>query len=175
MHDTIEFGGRERPIAFTSGSVARLQRRFRFPNAATWLLNDVLGCDVLGGTNTSFNLDARFAVLGAALECGAKKTYPPAKVEEWYDQAIRDSVMHQALWAAVACAFESGAVTGRVVDDFDKKSGVLRAVFFAATPQELEAALTAAAAHEDETEARDGDGGATPVSTTTSCAVVDAA
>lgn len=168
MHETVTFGGRERPVAFTASAMAKLQRRYRFQNAATWMLNDVLGCDLVAGTNTSFNIEARFATLGAAIECGARKAYPLGKIEEWYDEAVKDGSLHQALWSVVACAFESGAVTARVVEDFDKSSGALRAVFFAATPAELEAAIKAYWDKED------AGGDETPASPTSSSVAADA-
>ncbi len=137
---SVEFGGRTRPVKFTSQQMKSLQRRFAFRSAAQWILEAVLGIDEASGTNTSHNLAAQQALLHAGLTAGVGKLVPMAKVEEWWDDAVRAGEVRRVLWTVVCAAYYSGTVTNEVVD-FDKAAGIIKLLFHARTPKDVQRAL----------------------------------
>lgn len=133
----VTFGGKERPIKYTSADMKDLQRQFGFDSPAEFIIGSVMGVTLNPPSNTNWNLSAQHEFLAKGLNRGAGKGFVAKHVEEWWDRAIEEGLSLKAvLWEAVCAAYYAGVVTMESFD-IEEKGGALKALFFAKDLAEL--------------------------------------
>lgn len=127
---SVTFGGKDRPLKYTSKDMKELQRTFGFDSPVSFVIGSVLGVNISLGSNTQWDIRAQHEFLAKGLARGAGRPITADHVEGWWDDAIANSIpIKPILWEAVRAAYWAGVLTMESVD-IEAEGRDLKGLFF---------------------------------------------